>query len=174
MPPLAQLVQVDVAERGPEAVGVVEVDRGAVPVLGLEPVPAPCRRRLRRERAALVDPLQVGHRPVLGQHPHGDRRRPQGVHPPVVVPEDAVGVAVLNGYQRATSSAGEGDPGGGTALPVSITPSGDPPGAGRPHAMTLSIPLAWRNSAPLLHHGQLLMPAWAVRVGCFSRPTSMR
>lgn len=52
-----------------------------------------------RERAALVDPLQVGHRPVLGQHPHGDRRRPQGVHPPVVEPEDAVGVAVLTGYQ---------------------------------------------------------------------------
>ena len=61
--------------------------------------PLPAAGASARERAALVDPLQVGHRPVLGQHPHGDRRRPQGVHPPVVEPEDAVGVAVLTGYQ---------------------------------------------------------------------------
>ncbi len=112
---LAEQVQVELAERRPRPVGIVEDERGARSgrdaVVGLQPVELGAGGHLGLEDAGRVDPgismRRVSPSSPAGNDPHGDGVGPVGPHHAVVEPEDPVGVAVLAGHdERRARMAG--------------------------------------------------------------------
>ena len=94
MASLSEQMEVQLAEGGPEAVGVVVAQRGAALDVGLDRVPVDVTE-IGLEQPARTEPGHVDRPPVVQHQTHGGGVRPQGQDGRAVGPEDAVGVGVL-------------------------------------------------------------------------------
>ena len=97
---LADEVEVELTERGPEPVRVLEHERAVLRVGDLEPVVLQLLGvEHHGEHARVVDALHLAGPATLGQHAHRDRVRAVGAHEDPVIdgmgPQHGVGIGVL-------------------------------------------------------------------------------